>query len=126
MSNPVLRITVGVALFAVFGLFFAYDVWEGIGNFIGLENQAGQLHLGITGLGWFVMYADVFLPALVWLGLVLTFAIVVVRRVRAGLPVPIWRFAVLLTIGLVLTAVLTADFVLGVPVTVIFDTGSAG
>jgi hypothetical protein len=113
-------------LFAVFGLFFAYDVWEGIGNFLGVENQAVQLGLGITTLGWIIMYANVFLPALVWIGLSITLIVVVVRRLRRGETIPVWRFVVLLAVALVITAVISADFVLGVPAQAIFDTRSAG
>jgi uncharacterized membrane protein len=120
------RILVNVSLFAVFGLFFAYDVWEGIGNFLGVENQAVQLGLGITTLGWVIMYANVFLPAVVWIALATTLIVVVVRRMRAGAIIPVWRFAVLLTLGLLITAAISADLVLGVPAGAIFDTGTAG
>lgn len=126
VQRSLARILSNVALFAAFGLFFAYDVWEGIGNFLGVENQAVQLGLGITTLGWVIMYANVFLPALVWLVLAVALVVVVVRCVRAGEVIPVWRFAVLLTLGLLITAAISADFVLGVPAGAIFDTGSAG
>lgn len=126
MKRSLVRILANAALFAVFGLFFAYDVWEGIGNFLGVENQAVQLGLGITTLGWVIMYANVFLPALVWIGLAITLIVVVVRRLRRGEIIPVWRFAVLLTLALVIAAVISADFVLGVPAGAIFDTRSAG
>ena len=126
MQRSLVRILVNVALLAVFGLFFAYDVWEGIGNFLGVENQAVQLGLGITPLGWVIMYANVFLPAVVWIALAITLIVVVVRRLRRGENIPVWRFAALLTVALVLTAVISADFVLGVPAQAIFDTRSAG
>jgi len=126
MQHTLARILANIALFAVFGLLFAYDVWEGIGNFLGVENQAVQLGLGITTLGWVIMYANVFLPAVVWIVLAVALVVAIVRRIRAGAVVPVWRFAVLLALALVLTAVISADFVLGVPAQAIFDTRVAG
>lgn len=126
MQHTLSRILANIALFAVFGLLFAYDVWEGIGNFLGVENQAVQLGLGITTLGWIIMYANVFLPAVVWIVLAVALVVAIVRRIRAGAVVPVWRFAVLLALALVLTAVISADFVLGVPAQAIFDTRVAG
>lgn len=109
-----------VLTFAAFGLFFAYDVFSGIGNFIGIENQAARLGIGLTGLGWFIIYTDVLLPALVWLSMFVWFVIVLVRQVVQPSTLPVLRFVVALGIGLLIVAVIELDFVLGVPATVIF------
>jgi hypothetical protein len=45
-----------------FGLFYAYAVWNALGNLI----QAAQLPTGLNGLGWFIwIFATVF-PIIVW------------------------------------------------------------
>ena len=60
-----------VALFL--GLFYAYDVWEAIGNLVGLNLQAQSLDTQLSGFGWAVLIFAVLLPVLVyalayWLG----------------------------------------------------------
>ncbi len=121
-----LRAVAGLVIFGLFGLVYAYDVWAALGNFLGVENQAAQLGLRITTIGWFVLYGGIALPAFVWLGFALAFLITALRRARNKRPIPVWRFVVLLVVGLVLVAVFTLDIVLGVPATVMFDTGLAG
>ncbi|WP_104197641.1 hypothetical protein [Cryobacterium sp. M15] len=60
-----------IALF--FGLFYAYDVWEAVGNLVGLNLQAQSLATQLSGFGWAVLIFAVLLPVLVyalayWLG----------------------------------------------------------
>ncbi|WP_104137104.1 hypothetical protein [Cryobacterium sp. Y62] len=60
-----------IALFI--GLFYAYDVWEAIGNLVGLNLQAQSLDTQLSGFGWAVLIFAVLLPVLVytlayWLG----------------------------------------------------------
>ncbi|TFD62532.1 hypothetical protein E3T39_00830 [Cryobacterium suzukii] len=60
-----------IAIF--FGLFYAYDVWEAIGNLVGLNLQAQSLDTQLSGFGWVVLIFGVLLPVLVyavayWLG----------------------------------------------------------
>ena len=60
-----------IALFL--GLFYAYDVWEAIGNLVGLNLQAQSLDTQLSGFGWAVLIFGVLLPILVyalayWLG----------------------------------------------------------
>lgn len=58
---------------ASFGLFYAYDVWEAVGNLVGLNLQAQSLDTQLSGFGWAVLIFGVLLPVLVyalayWLG----------------------------------------------------------
>lgn len=46
----------------VFGLFFAYDAWDGVGNLIGMAGIADALETSITGVGWVVLIAAILLP----------------------------------------------------------------
>jgi hypothetical protein len=45
-----------------FGLFFAYDAWEGVGNLIGMSQMASALETSISGVGWLVLIAAAVLP----------------------------------------------------------------
>ena len=51
-----------VALAVLFGLFFAYDVWEAVGNLVGLSQYAAALDTSITAVGWVLLIAAVVLP----------------------------------------------------------------
>jgi hypothetical protein len=99
----------------VFGLFFAWNVWAGIGNFLGILNQSFQLGLGLTTLGWFVIFLDVLAPIILFVAAVL-FAR---RKTR-------WMFTGCLALALLISAVVNLDLVLGVSQTAIFSTGVAG
>jgi hypothetical protein len=57
-----LEITLAIA----FGLFFAYDAWEAVGNLVGVADLAGTLGTSITGLGWVVLVAAILLPILLF------------------------------------------------------------
>ena len=102
------------AIAGFFGLFFAWNVWAGIGNFLGIQNQRLQLGLELTALGWFVIVLDVIAPILLFVT-----ALLVARRARR------WAFAGVLFLALLLVAVINLDLVLGVPVTAMFATGAA-
>lgn len=99
----------------VFGLFFAWNVWAGIGNFLGIQNQRLQLGLELTVLGWFVIILDVLAPILLF-----ATAVLVARKKSR------WMFAGVLLLALLLTAVINLDLTLGVPVTAMFAPGAAG
>ena len=48
------------------GLFYAYAVWNAIGNLVETVRVAGDLGLSLNALGWFLwLFAAVF-PVLVW------------------------------------------------------------
>ena len=73
-----------------FGLFYAYAVWNALGNLI----QATQLPTGLNGLGWFIwIFATVF-PILAFAA---AFAI--------GFRRPPHHFLLVMLTGLALTAV---------------------
>lgn len=57
---------VEVALAIAFGLFFAYDAWEAVGNLVGIAAVASTLGTAITGLGWVVLIAAILLPVLLF------------------------------------------------------------
>lgn len=64
-------LTAVIAVF--FGLFYAYDVWEAVGNLVGLNLAAQGLDTQLSGLGWFALLLGVLVPAIVfaaafWLG----------------------------------------------------------
>ncbi|MEF3405344.1 hypothetical protein [Agromyces sp. CCNWLW203] len=64
-----LAITIAV----LFGVFYAYDVWEAVGNLVGMNVTAGELGVAITGAGWALLLAGIAVPLLVfgaafWLG----------------------------------------------------------
>jgi magnesium-transporting ATPase (P-type) len=51
-----------VTLAVLFGLFYAYDVWEALGNLIGMSTLAAHLEAGINGFGWFLLVIAIVLP----------------------------------------------------------------
>lgn len=58
----------------LFGLFFAYDVWEALGNLLGMLSFADNLGVGLTTLGWVVLIGALSLPIILfglafWLGM---------------------------------------------------------
>lgn len=87
----------------VFGLFYAYNVWTGLENLIGLNGMAQGLDTALSGFGWGVLLVGVLAPLVVfglafWLG----------RRREAG------PQALMLLAGLCLVSALSLDiFVFG-------------
>jgi hypothetical protein len=79
---------------AFFGLFFAYDVWEAVGNLVGLSATASSLGTTLSAFGWAVLGAALVVPALIF-----AVAVWVGRRRNAGVQ------ALLLLAGLCLSAV---------------------
>lgn len=87
-----------VTIAVIFGLFFAYDVWEAVSNLVGLNIAAQSLDTQLSGFGWAVLIVGVLMPAIVyaiafWLG-----------RTRGP-----GAQASLLLIGLCVVAVLSLD-----------------
>jgi lysylphosphatidylglycerol synthetase-like protein (DUF2156 family) len=94
--RPPQWLTVTIAVF--FGLFYAYDIWGGVGNLVGLNLAAQGLDTQLSGFGWMVLLIGVLIPVAafglaVWLG----------RTRGAG------ARAVLLLAGLCLVAALSLD-----------------
>ncbi|GAB3616769.1 hypothetical protein GCM10027416_13260 [Okibacterium endophyticum] len=50
------------ALLVVFGLFFAYDVWEAVGNLLVIAATASALETSVTALGWVILVLSALLP----------------------------------------------------------------
>ncbi|MGO4692403.1 hypothetical protein [Glaciibacter sp. 2TAF33] len=82
----------------VFGLLYAWDIWEAVGNLVGLTVAAGALDTRLSGFGWGILIGAILLPAAVygiafWIG----------RKRGVG------PLALLLLVGLALIAVVTLD-----------------
>lgn len=72
-ARPATPLWLAVVIAAVTGLFYAYDVWEAVGNLVGLNLYADSLGVGLTAYGVVVLIIGVVLPFLVyaiafWLG----------------------------------------------------------
>jgi hypothetical protein len=70
---PVTPRWLAMTIAVVFGVLYAYDVWEAIGNLVGLNLQAGALGVPLTPLGLTLLIAALIVPFLVfgvafWLG----------------------------------------------------------
>ena len=57
----------------LFGVFYAYDVWEAVGNLVGLNIQAAALGVPLTGWGVALLVVALLVPFLafgvaLWLG----------------------------------------------------------
>lgn len=97
-ARPATPLWLAVVIAAVTGLFYAYDVWEAVGNLVGLNLYADSLGVGLTAYGVVVLIIGVVLPFLVyaiafWLGR------------RCG---PLGQLA-LFVVGYALVQVLSAD-----------------
>ena len=104
-----------ILIIVIAGLLLAYDVWEGFGNFTGIQQQRLQLGLNLTLLGWLSTALLIFLPVVLFV-----VTIIVTRTMR----LPLLALSFGLTVAV--SALISLDIVLAVPVTAIFDAGSAG
>jgi hypothetical protein len=73
VPSPATPLWLAVTIAVVFGVLYAYDVWEAIGNLVGLSIYAGELEVGLTGYGVALLIAGVAVPLVVyatafWLG----------------------------------------------------------
>jgi hypothetical protein len=62
-----------LSLAVLFGLLFAFDVWEAVGNLVGVSVVASGLGTTINAVGWVVLTLGILLPIAVfalayWLG----------------------------------------------------------
>ncbi|RUQ97630.1 hypothetical protein [Labedella endophytica] len=57
-----------VALAVVFGLLLAADVWEAIGNLLGVTGTAAALGTSMSAVGWAVLVFAIVLPVAAFLG----------------------------------------------------------
>ena len=97
-------------LAAVFALLFAYDVWEGIGNFVGVMAQSLSLGISLSAFGWFAVVFGILAP------LVIFFAALWVTRKRSLLPA-----FVIYVVALSISAVIGVDLALGTNAFLIFS-----
>lgn len=104
MMGKILRwLTVGI-----FGLFFAFDVWEAVGNFVGIYSQGLLLGLVLTGWGWLLLLLGVFAPIIVFV-LAMNFT----RKMSAA------KSFAIFAIALMVSAVIALDITLAAPYTLI-------
>lgn len=55
-----------LAIAIVFGLFYAYDLWEGVGNLLGLASISIQYSVSIRPAAWFVIGLGIAVPILIF------------------------------------------------------------
>jgi len=87
-----------LTLAGIFALFYAYDVWEAIGNLVGLNQQAQTLGTQLSGFGWIVLIGAIVLPVVVY-----------IVAYRIGRNRAFGVQALTLLVGLCLVAVLSID-----------------
>ncbi|KFF60168.1 hypothetical protein JF66_06095 [Cryobacterium sp. MLB-32] len=51
-----------VTLAVLFGLFYAYDVWEAVGNLLGLSTTVQSLDTQFSAFGWVVLIGAIVVP----------------------------------------------------------------
>jgi len=91
-----LSITVAV----LFGLFYAYDLWEAISNAVSLPQAFALYGFDTTDVPWVLLIVGIVIPPLVY---GIAFAVGLRRNVFAK--------AVVFTVGLTVVAVLSLDLV---------------
>ncbi|MWB99911.1 bacitracin resistance protein [Agromyces seonyuensis] len=90
-----------LAISILFGLFFAWDAWEAVGNFLSItQYYVDGLGGTITVLGWFVYLGSILLPIVIFAA-----ALWLTRR-RS-----VWQLAVVMFAGLCLSAALWLDII---------------
>lgn len=110
MEQKIRRGITGWIIVAIFALFFAYDVWEGIGNFFGVLSQSFSLGIGLSVFGWCAIILGILAP------LVLFFLALWVSRKQKLLP-----SFVIFIVALSVSAVIGVDLVLGTNAFLIFS-----
>lgn len=95
---------------AVFALLFAYDVWEGIGNFIGVMSQSLSLGIGLSAFGWFAVILGILAPVALFFG-----ALWITRKLSWAPSVVIY------VVALTVSAVIGVDLALGTNAFLIFS-----
>ena len=72
-ARPATPLWLAVSIAVLFGVFYAYDVWEAVGNLVGLNIQAAALGVSLTGWGVALLVAALVAPFVafgvaLWLG----------------------------------------------------------
>ncbi len=67
-STPERRMPVWLlgTIMGFFGLFFAYAVWNGIGNLIAATQAAASVGTSLNGLGWLVWIVAILVPVIIY------------------------------------------------------------
>lgn len=78
---------------ALFGLLYAYDVWEALGDLIALPGFYDQVGIGSKYVPWWLLWIGVFVPVVIFV-----LAFIVGRRRNVGAK------AVVFIVGLALSA----------------------
>ncbi|PPF72116.1 hypothetical protein C5D04_13950 [Rathayibacter sp. AY1D2] len=97
-DRPGRRLAASVLVAVVFALFFAWDVWEAVGNLIGLRSAAALLGTDLNPTGWAVLLVALCMP-------VLCFTVAVMLGRRRG----VLARTGLLAAALCLSAVIALD-----------------
>jgi hypothetical protein len=97
-SRPPGPVLLVAAICVVFGLLYAWDIWEAVGNMVGLNIAVGGLGTQLSGFGWAVLIGAILFPAVVY-----AIAFWIGRKRGPG------ALALLLLVGLALVAVVTLD-----------------
>lgn len=103
-----MRSVIRGVILVFFGLLFAYDVWEAIGNFIGIYSQGLPFGLVLTVSGWVILLLAVFAPIILFV-----VATVFTRNKSAGFSLAVF------VMGLTVSAVISLDITLAVPLTLL-------
>ncbi|MET0724811.1 MAG: bacitracin resistance protein [Leifsonia sp.] len=98
--SPRTPLWLAVALAIVFGLFYAYDVFEALGNILGISDFATSLDASINVFGWVLLVLALVLPLAI-------FATAFTMGRHRGPLVQVVFYAV----GLGLSAVLSLDII---------------
>ncbi|MFB6609470.1 hypothetical protein ACFCVO_04070 [Agromyces sp. NPDC056379] len=66
VTRPATPLWLAITIAVAFGVFYAYDVWEAVGNLVGLNIYADGLGIPITGAGWALLVVGIAVPLLVF------------------------------------------------------------
>jgi len=92
------RFALSALIAVLFGALFAWDVWEAIGNLVGLRLRAAQLGTDLSPTGWTTLLLQLAAPLVLYV-----IALVLGRQRGYGAK------AALLLVGLCVSAVIAAD-----------------
>jgi hypothetical protein len=85
---------------AIFGLFYAYDLWEAVSNFVELPAAYESMGLDTAGLPWAVLWIGLLVPPIIFV-----LAFLVGRRENIG------ERAIIFVVGLAVVAGLSLSVV---------------
>lgn len=86
-----------------FALLLAHDVWEGIGNFLGIQLQSLTLGVPLSAVGWGSIIAGVLMPIILFVG-----ALLISRKMTY------WPMVFIFVLATMLSATLGANLALGI------------